>query len=85
MIKEKSRLLCVSYFIKYLIMIIMRVLIKKKKIITLIDKNEINTMIIVLIKKIKEFLKMKYNFNVRINEIFNVMLNCILIIIVFDF
>ena len=50
-------------------MIIMRILIRKKKIIILINKNEINTMTTTLIKKIKEFLKTKCNFNVRINEI----------------
>ena len=33
----------------------MKVLIKKKKIITLIDKNEINTMTTILIKNQKNF------------------------------
>ena len=47
----------------------MRILIKKEKVITLINKNEINIIIITLIKKIKEFLKTKCNFNVKINEI----------------
>ena len=47
----------------------MRILIKKKKIITLINKNEINIIIITLIKKIKELLKTKCKFNVKINEI----------------
>ena len=41
----------------------MKISIKKKRIITLIDKNEINIMIITLIKKIKEFLKNRYKFN----------------------
>ena len=68
-IKKKSRLLCVSYFTKNSITTIMRVLIEKKKIITLIDKNEINTMTITLIKKIKEFLKTKCKFNVKTNKI----------------
>ena len=50
----------------------MKILIKKKKIITLIDKNEINTITITLIKKIKEFLKMKCKFNIKINEILKI-------------
>ena len=69
MIKKKLRLLCVLYFTKNSIMIIMRVLIKKKEIITLIDKNEINTITTTLIKKIKEFLKIKCKLNVKINKI----------------
>ena len=47
----------------------MKVSIKKKEIITLINKNEINTMTTTLIKKIKEFLKNKYKFNLKIREI----------------
>ena len=50
----------------------MRVLIKKKKIIALIDKNEINTIITTLIKKIKKFLKTKCKFNTKINEILKI-------------
>ena len=69
MIKKKLRLLCVLYFIKNIIIIIMRVLIKKKKIIALINKNEINIMTTALIKRIKEFLKTKCKFNIKINEI----------------
>ena len=72
MIKEKSRLLCVLYFTKNSITIIMRILIRKKKIIILINKNEINTMITTLIKKIKEFLKTKCKFNIKINKKRNV-------------
>ena len=47
----------------------MKILIKKKEVIILIDKNKINTIITTLIKKIKEFLKIKCNLNVKINEI----------------
>ena len=50
----------------------MKILIKKKEIITLIDKNEINIMITILIKRIKEFLKTKCNFNVKTNEILKI-------------
>ena len=39
----------------------MRILIKKEKVITLINKNKINTIITTLIKKIKRFLKTKCN------------------------
>ena len=42
---------------------------KKKEIIALINKNEINMIIIILIKKIKEFLKTKCRFNFKINKI----------------
>ena len=52
--------------------IIMRILIEEKKIITLINKNEINTITTTLIKKIKEFLKMKYKPNVKISEILKI-------------
>ena len=47
----------------------MKILIKKKKIIILINKNEINIIITILIRKIKKILKTKCNFNVKINEI----------------
>ena len=47
----------------------MRVLIKKKKIIALINKNEINKITTTLIKRIKRFLKTKCNLNVKISEI----------------
>ena len=40
-----------------------------KKIITFIDKNEINTIITTLIKRIKEFFKIKYNSNSKTSEI----------------
>ena len=72
MIKKKSRLLCVSYFTKNSITIIMKVLIEKKEIITLINKNEINIMIIALIKRIKKNLKTKCKFNIKINEILKI-------------
>ena len=42
--------------------------INKKNIIILIDKNKINTIIITLIRKIKEFLKNKYKFNSKIKK-----------------
>ena len=54
MIKKKLRLLCISYFTKHLITIIMKISIKKKKIIIFINKNEINIIITTLIKKIKK-------------------------------
>ena len=41
----------------------MKISIKKKKNITLINKNETNIIITILIKKIKEFLKRKCKFN----------------------
>ena len=72
MIKKKLRLLCVLYFTKNLITIIIKILIEKKEIIALIDKNKINIMIITLIRKIKEFLKTKCKFNVEINEILKI-------------
>ena len=50
----------------------MKVLIKKKKIIALIDKNKINIMITTLIKKIKEFLKTKCKFKLKIEEIIKI-------------
>ena len=50
----------------------MRVLIKKKKVIALINKNEINTIITILIKKIKGFLKIKCKLNFKINEILKI-------------
>ena len=53
-------------------MIIMKVSIKKKKIITLINKNKTNTMIITLIKKIKEFLKTKCKFNSKTKKIIKI-------------
>ena len=48
-----------------MIIVIMRILIEKKEIIALINKKEINTMIITLIKKIKDFLKTKCKFNLK--------------------
>ena len=72
MIKKKSRLLYISYFMKNSITIIIRVLIIKKEIIALIDKNGINIMITILIRKIKGFLKTKCNSNVRIDEILRI-------------
>ena len=48
---------------------IMKTLIKKKKLIILINKNEINTITTTLIKTIKKNLKMKYRFNSKIEEI----------------
>ena len=62
---NKSKLLCVSYFMKNIIIIIMKISMRKKKIITLINKKEINTIIITLIKKIKDFLKIKCKFNLK--------------------
>ena len=47
----------------------MKILIRKKEIITLINKNKINTIITTLIRKIKIFLKTKYNLNVKTSEI----------------
>ena len=49
---------------KNTIIAIMRIFIKKKKIIILRNKKEINIMIIILIKKIKDFLKIKCKFNI---------------------
>ena len=43
----------------------MRVSIENKKMIILINKEEINIMIIILIKKIKDFLKTKCQFNLK--------------------
>ena len=60
---------------KNLILIFMKVSMKKKKIITLINKEKINTMIITLIKKIKDFLKTKYKFNLKIKIIIKVFIN----------
>ena len=47
----------------------MKILIKKKEVIALIDKNEINIMTTALIKRIKKNLKTKCNLNVKIDEI----------------
>ena len=46
-------------------MIIMKISIEKKKIITLINKKETNTITIALIKKIKDFLKIKCKLNLK--------------------
>ena len=43
----------------------MKISIEKKKIITLINKEEINIIIITLIKKIKDFLKIKCKLNLK--------------------
>ena len=43
----------------------MKISIEKKKIITLINKKEINIIITTLIKKIKNFLKTKCKFNLK--------------------
>ena len=50
----------------------MKILIKMKKVIALIDKNEINIITTTLIKKIKEFLKIKFKFNSKVKEILNI-------------
>ena len=42
---------------------------KKKKIIILIDKNELNIIMITLIKKIKEFLKTKCKFDSKTEKL----------------
>ena len=47
----------------------MRVFVEKKEIITLINKKEINIITITLIKKIKNFLKIKCKFNIEKNII----------------
>ena len=47
----------------------MRISIKRKKIIILINKNEINIIITTLVQKIKFFLKIKCKFNSKIEEI----------------
>ena len=47
----------------------MKISIRKKKVITFINKNEINIITTTLIRKIKEFLKMKCKFNIKTNEI----------------
>ena len=74
MIKKKSRLLYISYFTKHSITTIIKILIRKKKIIILINKNEINSITTTLIRKIKEFLKTKCKFNVKINEISKILI-----------
>ena len=43
----------------------MRVFVKKEKVIALINKKETNTITITLIKKIKDFLKIKCRFNIK--------------------
>ena len=53
----------------------MRVSIRKKIIIILINKKEINTMITILIKKIKGFLKIKCKFNLKIKTIEKIFIN----------
>ena len=62
---NKSKLLYTLYFTKNTITIIMRISIKKKKIITLINREKTNTMTITLIKKIKDFLKTKCKLNLK--------------------
>ena len=52
----------------------MRILIKKKM-IALINKNEINTIITILIKNIKKFSKTKYIFNSKTKEIAKIFIN----------
>ena len=47
----------------------MKILIKMKEIIAIINKNETNIIITTLIKKIKEFLKLKCELNSKIDEI----------------
>ena len=74
MIKKKSRLLCISYFTKNLITIIIKILIEKEEIITLIDKNEINIITTTLIKRIKRFLKIKCKFDVKTNQILKILI-----------
>ena len=46
---------------------------KKKEIITLIDKDETNTMTTTLIKKIKKYLKNKCKFNSKIKIIIKIL------------
>ena len=56
-------------------MAIMKILIKMKKIIIIINKNEINIITTTtLIKKIKEFLKTKCKFNSKIKEITKILM-----------
>ena len=62
---NKSILSCVSYFMKNTILAIMRILMKKKKVITLINRKKINIITIALMKKIKGFLKTKCKFNLE--------------------
>ena len=69
MIKQKLRLLYILYFTINSITIIMKILIKKKKFITFINKNKMNTIITILIKNTKEFLKMKCKSNFIIKKI----------------
>ena len=70
---NKSKLSCVSYFTKNIIIIIMRIWIRREKIITLINKKEINKMITTLIKKIKGFFETKCKPNLK-NETIEKML-----------
>ena len=53
----------------------MKILIKKKEIIALINKEEINIITITLIKKIKGFLKIKCKFNLKKGIIEKVFIN----------
>ena len=62
---KKPKLLCVSYFTKNIIIIIIRVWVGKKEVITLINKNEINTITITFVKKIKEFFETKCKSNLK--------------------
>ena len=62
---KKSKLLCVSYFTKNIVIIIMKISIKKKEMITFINKKKTNIIIITLIKKIKIFLKTKCKLNLK--------------------
>ena len=48
---------------------------KKKKIITLINKEEINIMITILSKRIKDFLKIKCKFNLKVKIVKKVFIN----------
>ena len=48
---------------------------RKKEIITLINKKEINTIIIILMKKIKGFLKIKCKFNLKEEIIERIFIN----------
>ena len=72
---NKSKLLYALYLTKNMIFIIMKILIEKKEMIALINKKEINTIIIILIKKIKNFLKTKCKFNLKENIIEKIFVN----------
>ena len=72
---NKSKLLCALYFIKNIIITFIKVLIEKKEIITLINKEEINIITTTLIKKIKGFLKTKCKFNFESEIIEKILIN----------